>query len=83
MLNNGGQQVFDGLAKYTVQDINILIPEEMTPQWDAMNGYYNEYSADIIRGVKPIEAFDEMKTKWEEAGGLEFESVLVEKLGNP
>lgn len=78
-----GQSAFDNLEKYLVQDVNILIPEEMTPQWDAMNGYYNEYSADIVRGVKPIDAFDELKTKWNEAGGAEFEGILVEKLGNP
>ncbi|MCB6609023.1 extracellular solute-binding protein [[Clostridium] symbiosum] len=83
VLTTVGQSAFDNLEKYLVQDVNILIPEEMTPQWDAMNGYYNEYSADIVRGVKSIDTFSEMKTKWEEAGGNEFESLLVEKLGNP
>lgn len=78
-----GQSAFDNLAKYLVQDVNILIPEEMAPQWDAMNGIYAEYSSDIIRGVKPIDSFDEMVQKWNEAGGNEFESVLTEKLGNP
>lgn len=78
-----GQSAFDNLAKYLVKDTNIQIPEEMTPQWDAMNGYYAEYSADIIRGEKPIDAFAEFKTKWEEGGGADFESIIVEKLGNP
>ena len=55
----------------------------MTPQWDAMTGYYKEYAADIIKGVKPIDSFDEMTAKWDEAGGTEFESILVEELGNP
>ena len=83
VLTTVGQSAFDNLEKYIVQDVNILIPEEMTPQWDAMTGYYKEYSADIIRGVKPIDAFDEMTAKWDEAGGTEFESILVEELGNP
>lgn len=83
VLTTVGQSAFDNLQKYLVQDVNILIPEEMTPQWDAMNGYYNEYSADIVRGVKPIDAFDEMKAKWNEAGGAEFENILLEELGNP
>ena len=60
-----------------------MIPEELTPQWDAMNGYYAEYSSDIIRGEKDISAFEELKAKWKEAGGNEFESVLIEKLGQP
>lgn len=83
VLTTVGQDAFDNLQKYTVQDTNILIPEEMTPQWDAMNGYYNEYSADIIRGEKSVDAFDEFKTKWEDAGGKEFESILTEELGTP
>lgn len=83
VLTTVGQSAFDHLKKYTIQDVNILIPEEMMPQWDAMNNYFNEYAADIVRGVKPVSAFDEMKTKWEKSGGDEFESILAEKLGNP
>lgn len=83
VLTTVGQSALDSLNKYLIQDVNILVPEEMTPQWDAMTGYYNEYSSDIIRGVKTSDAFDEMVTKWNEAGGTDFESVLVEKLGNP
>lgn len=78
-----GQSAFDNLAQYIIQDVNILIPEEMAPQWDAMNGIYAEYSSDIVRGIKPIEAFDEMVEKWNAAGGNEFESILTEKLGTP
>lgn len=83
VLTNAGQSAFDNLQKYLVKDTNILIPEELTPQWDAMNGYYAEYSSDIIRGEKKISAFEELKAKWKEAGGAEFESVLIEKLGQP
>lgn len=71
----------DAAAKYMVQDTNILIPEDMAPQWDAMTNYYNEYAADIIRGVKPISAFDEFVQKWNQAGGDDFSAVLTEKLG--
>lgn len=67
--------------KYLIQDTNILIPEDMAPQWDAMNNLYSEYSTDIIRGVKPISAFDEFVQKWNEAGGTDFTAVLKEKLG--
>ena len=83
VLTEVGQSAFDSLQKYTVQDTNIIIPEEVTPQWDAMNGYYNEYSADIIRGEKPSSAFAEFQEKWEAAGGDAFEETLVEKLGTP
>ncbi len=66
--------------KYYVEDVNVLIPDNLTSQWDGMNSLYNEYSSDIIRGVKPITAFDEFVQKWNEAGGTEFDSYLMEKL---
>ena len=64
-----------------VMDHNLLIPEEMAPQWDAMNNLYNEYAADIIRGTKPIDAFDEFVEKWNEAGGNDFAPILAEQFG--
>lgn len=83
VLTTVGQSAFDNLTEYTVKDVNVLIPEEMAPQWDAMSSIYAEYSSDIVRGVKTIDAFDEMVEKWNAAGGNEFESVLVDTLGNP
>ena len=74
----------DSLAKvneYIYKDHNILIPEELTPQWDAMNNLYNEYAADIVRGIKPIDAFDEFVEKWNENGGNDFHDLLQETFG--
>ncbi|WP_040213957.1 extracellular solute-binding protein [Clostridium polynesiense] len=67
--------------KYYKQDVNVIIPAELTPQWDAMRAVYKEYASDIIRGVKPISSFDEFVKKWNEAGGNEFSAYLEEKLG--
>ena len=66
---------------YMVMDKNIVIPSEMTPQWDAMLNLYNEYSADIIRGVRPISDFDEFVQKWNQAGGDAFAPILQEAFG--
>ncbi len=74
----------DSLAKlteYMVLDMNLLIPEELTPQWDAMKNLYNEYATDIVKGVKPIEAFDEFVEKWNAAGGNDFHDLLQETFG--
>jgi putative aldouronate transport system substrate-binding protein len=71
----------DMAKKYYKQDTNIIIPSELLPQWDAMNALYKEYAADIIRGVKPISAFDEFVTKWNTAGGTEFTPYLEKTLG--
>lgn len=74
----------DSLEKakqYYKQDTNVIIPAELTPQWDAMKAVYKEYASDIIRGVKPISAFDEFVQKWNAAGGTEFTPYLEKTLG--
>lgn len=74
----------DSLAmvnEYMVMDTNLLIPQELTPQWDAMNNLYNEYATDIVRGIKPVDAFDEFVEKWNEAGGNEMYDLLQATFG--
>jgi putative aldouronate transport system substrate-binding protein len=65
--------------QYYKEDKNIVMPEEYLPQWDAMNALYKEYSVDIIRGVKPVSAFDEFVTKWNAAGGTDINKYLETK----
>jgi putative aldouronate transport system substrate-binding protein len=56
-------------SSYFAEDNAFIIPEEYVAQWDAMENLYKEYSADIITGKLPLEAFDEFVQKWNEAGG--------------
>ena len=73
----------DSLAKaveYAKEDTSVIIPADLIPQWDAMISLYNEYSSDIIRGIKPISAFDEFVEKWNKAGGDDFSDYLEEQL---
>lgn len=73
----------DSLAKaveYAKDDISVIIPADLIPQWDAMISLYNEYSSDIIRGIKPISAFDEFVDKWNKSGGDDFSDYLEEQL---
>jgi putative aldouronate transport system substrate-binding protein len=67
--------------KYYKKDTNIIVPAELLPQYDAMNALYKEYAADIIRGIKPISAFDEFVTKWNAAGGKDFTAAFEKALG--
>ena len=67
--------------EYMAMDTNLLIPDEMTPQWDAMNQLYNEYSVNIITGKQSIDTFDEFVEKWNAAGGNEFAPILAETFG--
>lgn len=57
------------VADYYTQDNTFILPEEYIAKWDAMENLYKEYSADIITGKKPMEAFDEYVQKWYKAGG--------------
>lgn len=77
---DAAQSSLDLANQYYVEDVNVLIPEELAPQWDAMKSLYDEYSADIIRGTKPISAFDEFVIKWNKAGGDKFAEYLKTKL---
>lgn len=81
MLCESASTSLDMVNEYLVMDHNLLIPNEMTPQWDAMQNLYNEYAADIIRGVRPISAFDEFVEQWNAAGDDAFEPILQETFG--
>ena len=81
VLTPAAQDSLDKVNEYMVMDHNLLIPEDLTPQWDAMNQLYNEYAADIVRGIKPIEAFDEFVEKWYANGGNDFHDLLQETFG--
>ena len=81
VLTPAAQDSLDKVNEYMIMDHSLLIPEELTPQWDAMNQLYNEYAADIVRGIKPIEAFDEFVQKWNENGGNDFHDLLQETFG--
>lgn len=70
----------DAAQEYFAPDVNVILPEELLPLKDSMDKLYTEYSTDIIRGVKPVEAFDEFVTKWNAAGGDEIGEFLSETL---
>ena len=72
------EESLDMVNQYLVMDHNILIPDEMAAQWDAMTNLYNEYSIDIIRGVRSSDDFDKFVEEWNEAGGDDFEPILQE-----
>ena len=79
VLSAAAQDSLDKVKEYMVLDHNLLIPEEMAAQWDAMNNLYNEYASDIVRGERPIDDFDKFVQEWNKAGGDAFEPILAEK----
>ncbi len=80
LFSEAAQTSLDFANQYFKEDVMVIIPEELAPQWDAMKVLYDEYSADIVRGIKPIDAFDEFVQKWNAAGGDAFAEYLATQL---
>lgn len=76
VLTPAASESLEMVGKYSAMDHSLLIPEELAPQWDAMTNLYNEYAADIIRGVKSIDSFDAFVEEWNNAGGNDFDALL-------
>ncbi len=66
--------------KYYTKDINIKIPEEQVPNWDAMENLYKEFSADVITGKISIDKFDDFVDDWYNAGGTQITEYANEVL---
>jgi putative aldouronate transport system substrate-binding protein len=80
VLSAPAQSSVDASLEYYAADTNVLVPNEMAPQYDAMRSLYLEYSTDIITGKKPASAFGEFVEKFNAAGGREFERFFAEQL---
>lgn len=81
VLTPAASKSLEMVSEYGTMDHSILIPDEMAPLWDAMSNLYNEYAADIIRGVKPIDSYDQFVEEWNNAGGNDFAPLLQEAFG--
>lgn len=66
--------------EYFAQDNAFILPQDMISQWDAMENLYREYSADIITGKLPIDAFDEFVEEWYAAGGTQLTELANETI---
>ncbi|MCB2312364.1 extracellular solute-binding protein [Clostridium tagluense] len=69
LLGAAGTKSLEDVNKLYTEDINFIIPEELSVKWDSINNLYKEYSADIITGKRPISDFDKFVTQWYENGG--------------
>lgn len=69
MLSEPGLLSQEMASEFFIENNAFILPQEMVAELDAMNNLYKEYSADIITGRLPIDAFDEFVEKWYEAGG--------------
>ncbi len=81
VLNPAAQASLDAAFEYYYGDTNVLVPNEMAPQYDAMRALYLEYSTDIITGRRPISDFDTFVTEFNAAGGDAFNELFATELG--
>lgn len=80
LLGEPGQKSLDLTTQYYAKGDNIIIPEEYTSKWDAIQNLYKEYSADIITGKKTINDFDKFVEEFNKAGGEEITNYANTKL---
>ncbi len=66
------------LAKtYYTKDVDVVLPEEMLPYYDAVFALFNEYSTAIILGQRPISDYDEFIAKYYQNGGDQLAEYLA------
>ena len=72
------QASIDMSNQYYIEDTNILTPNELITQKDAMTNVYNEYYFDFVTGVKDIDAeWDTYVAEWNANGGDAFADYLA------
>ncbi|MCA1075917.1 extracellular solute-binding protein [Clostridium bowmanii] len=69
LLGAAGTKSLEDVNKLYTEDINFIMPEELSIKWDSINNLYKEYSADIITGKRPISDFDKFVVEWYKNGG--------------
>lgn len=72
-----GVTSLDVASQYFIADNNVTLPSEYSAYWDAMNGLFNEYAVDVIRGDKNVEAdWDAFVAAWNAAGADKVSEYL-------
>ncbi|MGV8980192.1 extracellular solute-binding protein [Clostridium sp.] len=69
LLGASGTKSLEDVNKLYTEDINFIMPEELSIKWDSINNLYKEFSADIITGKRPISDFDKFVAEWYKNGG--------------
>lgn len=66
------------LAKqFYAQDLNVPLPEELQPLYQAARSVYTEYASDFVRGVRSFDDWDEFVTKFNAVGGEQLSAYFA------
>lgn len=62
-------QSMDMAKEYYAEDIDVVLPADYLPSYDAVMELYNQYATDIILGQRPVDDFDEFISLYGGYGG--------------
>ena len=64
-------------SQYYAEDLNVSLPEEMLPLYQAVRSVYSEYASDFVRGVRPFTDWEEYIAKFNSVGGDKLSEYLA------
>lgn len=77
LMNAQGWQSMDMAHQYYAEDVDVVLPGDLLPTYDAIREIYTQYATDIILGVRPVEAFDEFVAQYPALGGDQLSEYLA------
>ena len=76
-IGEAGLKSLELAEKYYQADNNVVLPSELSANWDAMNNLFKEYAYDVITGKKNTEGDWEAFVKdWNAKGGDKISEAL-------
>ena len=68
---------FELAQKYYAEDVDVVLPDELLPYYDAVMSLYNEYSTAIILGQRPVDDYDQFIAEYWQNGGEQLAEYLA------
>ena len=68
---------FELAQKYYTEDVDVVLPDDLLPYYDAVMALYNEYSTAIILGQRPVDDYDQFIAEYWQNGGEQLAEYLA------
>ena len=72
-----GWESLEMAKKYYTPDVDVSLPDDMLPYYDAVFALYNEISTAIITGQRPISDYDTFIQDYYANGGTQLAEYLA------
>ncbi len=67
----------DMAKEYYTEDVDVVLPAEYLPTYDAIRQLYTQYATEIILGQRPVDDFDEFISTYYGYGGDQLAEYLA------